>query len=149
MAYQRGNAVWRGDITGSGEIWSQSGAVRAVYATGALVDGQKSTNPEELLATAHASCFTIFLAQLLSLDGKPAQRIQTESKATIDTSGDVPKVVGISLSTEAEVAGLTPEEFQQYAESAKENCLISQLLKGSLDLQLVAARLKHAPEPGN
>ena len=142
MAYQRGNAFWHGDITaGSGEVWSQSGAVRAVYAAGALVEGRKGTNPEELLATAHASCFTIFLARLLSLDGKPAQRIQTESKAIVDTSGDVPKVVGINLSTEAEVAGLAPEEFRQYAETAKENCPISQLLKASLDLQLIAARL--------
>lgn len=116
--------------------------MRAVYAAGALVDGQKGTNPEELLATAHASCFTIFLARLLTLAGKPAQRIQTESKATIDTSGDVPKVIGLGLSTEAEVAGLTPEEFQQYAEQAKENCPISQLLKASLNLQLVAARLQ-------
>lgn len=142
MAYQRGNARWHGDITGSGEVWSQSGTIRAVYATGALVEGQKGTNPEELLATAHASCFTIFLSRLLSLAGKPAQRIQTESKATIDTSGDLPKVTGIGLSTEADVPGLTADEFQQYAEQAKENCPISQLLKGSLDLQLVAARLQ-------
>lgn len=149
MAYQRGNAVWRGDITGSGEVWSQSGTVRAVYAAGAMAEGQKGTNPEELLATAHASCFTIFLARLLTLAGKPARRIQTESKAVIDTSGEVPRVTGIHLSTDAEVAGLTPEQFRQYAEQAKENCPISQLLKASLDLQLVAARLKPDPGTGN
>ncbi|NVO85557.1 hypothetical protein [Hymenobacter terrestris] len=58
-------------------------------------------------------------------------------------------MVGIGLSTEAEVAGLIPEEFQQYAENAKENSPIAQLLKGGLNLQLVVARLKQVPKSGN
>ncbi|SES96092.1 OsmC family peroxiredoxin [Hymenobacter actinosclerus] len=142
MINQRGTAVWNGDIKGSGEITTQSGTVKAPYSTGARFKGEKGTNPEELIGAAHAGCFTMFLTSILTKDGKQVKQIKTESKVTLDTSGEVPKVVKISLSTEGEVAGLSPEEFQQYAEKAKENCPMSQLLKAVPEMELAAAKLK-------
>ncbi|SDX92169.1 OsmC family peroxiredoxin [Hymenobacter psychrophilus] len=142
MTNQRGTAVWHGDIKGSGEISTQSGTVQAPYSTGARFEGEKGTNPEELIGAAHAGCFTMFLTSILTKDGKQVKQIKTESKVTLDTSGEVPKVVKISLSTEGEVQGLSPEEFQQYAEKAKENCPMSQLLKAVPEMELASAKLK-------
>ncbi|NVO29913.1 OsmC family peroxiredoxin [Hymenobacter lapidiphilus] len=142
MTNQRGTAVWNGDIKGSGEISTQSGTVKAPYSTGARFEGEKGTNPEELIGAAHAGCFTMFLTSVLTKDGKQVKQITTESKVTLDTSGEVPKVVKIALSTEGEVEGLSPEEFQQYAEKAKENCPMSQLLKAVPEMTLASAKLK-------
>lgn len=142
MTNQRGTAVWHGDIKGSGEISTQSGTVQAPYSTGARFEGEKGTNPEELIGAAHAGCFTMFLTSILTKDGKQVKQITTESKVTLDTSGEVPKVVKISLSTEGQVQGLSPEEFQQYAEKAKENCPMSQLLKAVPEMELASAKLK-------
>ncbi|MBT9391658.1 OsmC family peroxiredoxin [Hymenobacter sp. NST-14] len=142
MIHQRGKAVWNGDIKGGGHISTQSGTVEAPYSTGARFEGQKGTNPEELIGAAHAGCFTMFLTSILSKDGKAVKQIQTESKVTLDTSGEVPKVVKISLSTEGEVEGISQEEFQQYAEKAKENCPMSVLLKAVPEMELVSAKLK-------
>lgn len=142
MINQRGNAVWNGDIKGSGEITTQSGTVKAPYSVGARFEGQKGTNPEELIGAAHAGCYTMFLTSTLTKDGKQVKQIRTESKVTLDTSGDVPKVVKITLTTEGEVEGVSQQEFQEYAERAKENCPISQLLKAVPEMELASATLK-------
>lgn len=142
MINQRGNAVWNGDIKGSGEISTQSGTVKAPYSVGARFEGQKGTNPEELIGAAHAGCYTMFLTGQLTKAGHQVKQIRTESKVTLDTSGETPKVVKIALTTEGEVEGITQEEFQQYAEKAKENCPISVLLKAVPELELASATLK-------
>jgi osmotically inducible protein OsmC len=142
MINQRGNAVWNGDIKGSGEISTQSGTVKAPYSVGARFAGEKGTNPEELIGAAHAGCYTMFLTSILTKDGKQVKQIRTESKVTLDTSGDVPKVVKITLTTEGEVEGVSQQEFQQYAETAKENCPISALLKAVPEMELASATLK-------
>ncbi|OWP63855.1 OsmC family peroxiredoxin [Hymenobacter amundsenii] len=142
MTHQRGNAVWNGDIKGSGELSTQSGTVKAPYSVGARFEGEKGTNPEELIGAAHAGCFTMFLTGNLTKAGKQVKQIRTESKVTLDTSGDVPKVVKISLSTEGEVEGLSQEEFQKQAEYAKENCPMSVLLKAVPEMELALAKLK-------
>ena len=142
MINQRGNAVWNGDSKGSGEISTQSGLVKVPYSVGARFEGQRGSNPEELVAAAHAACYTMFLDVILTKDGKQVKQLRSESKVTLDTSGDVPKVTKIALTTEGEVEGITQEEFQRYAETAKENCPISALLKGGAELTLASATLK-------
>jgi len=142
MINQRGNAVWNGDIKGSGNITTQSGTVDAPYSVGARFEGQKGTNPEELIGAAHAGCYTMFLTSILTKDGKQVKQIHTESKVSLDTSGEVPKVVKITLTTEGEVEGISQEEFQQYAQTAKEKCPISQLLSAVPEMELASATLK-------
>ncbi|RFP65545.1 OsmC family peroxiredoxin [Hymenobacter lapidiphilus] len=142
MTNQRGTAVWNGDIKGSGEISTQSGTVQAPYSVGARFEGEKGTNPEELIGAAHAGCFTMFLTGNLTKAGHAVKQIRTESKVTLDTSGEVPKVVKITLSTEGEVEGLSQEEFQKQAEYAKQNCPMSQLLKAVPEMELASAKLK-------
>ncbi|UOQ79091.1 OsmC family peroxiredoxin [Hymenobacter sp. 5516J-16] len=121
---------------------TQSGTVEAPYSVGARFEGQKGTNPEELVGAAHAGCYTMFLTSILTKEGKQVQQITTESKVTLDTSGEIPKIVKISLTTEGRVAGISQEEFQQYAETAKKNCPISQLLRAVPEMELASATLK-------
>jgi osmotically inducible protein OsmC len=142
MINQRGNAVWNGDIKGSGEISTQSGTVKAPYSVGARFAGEKGTNPEELIGAAHAGCYTMFLTGQLTKAGAQVKQIRTESKVTLDTSGEVPKVVKITLTTEGEVEGITQEEFQQQAENAKLHCPISALLSAVPEMELASATLK-------
>ncbi|GAB3306359.1 OsmC family protein [Hymenobacter tenuis] len=142
MINQRGNAIWNGDIKGGGTISTQSGTVSAPYSVGARFEGQKGTNPEELIGAAHAGCYTMFLTSILSKDGKQVKQIRTESKVTLDTSGEVPKITKITLTTEGEVAGISQEEFQKFAEKAKKECPISQLLSAVPEMELASAQLK-------
>lgn len=142
MINQRGNAVWDGDIKGSGTITTQSGVVSASYSVGTRFEGQKGTNPEELIGAAHAGCYTMFLTSILTKDGKQVKQISTESKVTLDTSGEVPKIVKIALTTEGEVEGISAEEFQKYAETAKEHCPVSQVLSAVPEMELTSATLK-------
>ncbi|UYZ63247.1 OsmC family peroxiredoxin [Hymenobacter weizhouensis] len=142
MINQRGTAVWNGDIKGSGEISTQSGTVKAPYSVGARFEGQRGTNPEELIGAAHAGCYTMFLTSILTQDGKQVKQIRTESKVTLDPSGGVPKITKIVLTTEGEVDGLSQEEFQQYAQRAKDQCPVSAVLSAVPEMQLASATLK-------
>lgn len=142
MINQRGTVDWTGDIKGSGQITTQSGVIDAPYSVGSRFEGQKGTNPEELIGAAHAACYTMYLTSKLTREGKQVKRIHTESKVTLDPGNMSPKVVKISLKTEGEVDGLSQEEFQRYAEDAKENCPISVLLKAVPEMELTSATLK-------
>jgi len=138
MINQRGTAVWNGDIKGSGTISTQSGTVSAPYSVGARFEGQKGTNPEELIGAAHAGCYTMFLNSILSKDGKAVEQISTESKVTLDLSSGAPVITKIHVTTTGKVAGLSAEEFRQYAENAKANCPVSKALGAVGEMTLEA-----------
>ena len=144
MITRTGSAVWQGEIkTGKGEVSTESGALKSQpYGFSTRFEGEPGTNPEELIGAAHAGCYTMFLTSILTKDGKQVKQIRTESKVTLDTSGEVPKVVKIALTTEGEVEGISAEEFQQYAETAKKNCPISQILSAVPEMELASATLK-------
>jgi osmotically inducible protein OsmC len=138
MIYQRGNAVWNGDIKGSGTITTQSGLVSAPYSTGARFEGQKGTNPEELIGAAHAGCYTMFLNSIMSKDGKAVEQISTESKVSLDLSSGAPVITAIHITTTGKVPGVSAEEFQKYAETAKANCPVSKALGAVGEMTLEA-----------
>ncbi|GAA4362336.1 OsmC family protein [Hymenobacter saemangeumensis] len=138
MINQRGTAVWNGDIKGSGTISTQSGVISAPYSVGARFEGQKGTNPEELIGAAHAGCYTMFLNSILSKDGKAVEQISTESKVTLDLSSGAPVITKIHVTTTGKVADLSAEEFQKYAENAKANCPVSKALGAVGEMTLEA-----------
>lgn len=141
MIHQRGTAVWNGDIKGSGTITTQSGTVEAPYSVGARFEGQKGTNPEELVGAAHAGCYTMFLNSNLSKAGLAVEQLTTESKVTLDLSTGAPVVTKIHVSTAGKVPGISADEFQRYAEDAKANCPISKLLSAVPEMTLEAKLL--------
>jgi osmotically inducible protein OsmC len=140
MINQRGKAVWNGDMKGHGTISTQSGVVEAQYSVGSRFEGQKGTNPEELIGAAHAGCYTMFLTNVLGQHGHTVETITTTSTVTLDPTQNPPKITKIHVSTEGKVTGgnITPEDFQKHAEFAKANCPVSQVLSAVPEMTLEA-----------
>jgi len=135
-------AVWHGSLKeGKGVITTQSGTLReAQYSFGTRFENGVGTNPEELIAAAHAGCFTMALSgQLTSIEHAP-DSLETTATVTMEKTDDGPTVTKIHLVTRAKVPGIEKDRFDELARKAKEGCPISRLLKAAeitLDAQLV------------
>ena len=142
MAFRRyATAHWEGDLkTGQGRMSTpQSGLFDGTrYSFNTRFGDEKGTNPEELLAAAHAGCFSMALGFKLQTAGHTATRLDTRADVTMETSPG-PTATGVHLSVEASVPGLSAEEFAAIAEDAKANCVISRVLSipVTLDARLV------------
>ncbi len=136
------SAVWHGGLKdGKGTLSTQSGTLKDTqYSYGTRFENGVGTNPEELIAAAHAGCFTMALsAQLTSIE-RPPDSLETTAVVTMETTDDGPTVTRIALTTRAKVPNIEKEKFDELAKKAKEGCPISRLLKAaeiSLDAQLV------------
>ncbi|MBK9274566.1 MAG: OsmC family protein [Flavobacteriales bacterium] len=131
---RKATATWSGTgKEGSGHVTTTSGALSSTphsFLTRFVSeDGRAGTNPEELVAAAHASCFTMKLSFVLNAAGFTADRLDCTATVTMDKVGDGMGVVGIHLDLTASVPGIDAERFQACAEDAKANCPISQLLR--------------------
>jgi osmotically inducible protein OsmC len=121
-------AIWKGTLfEGSGDVaLDSSGLATFPVNWKARTEGvANTTNPEELLAAAHASCFCMQLSNALAQAGHPAESIQTTAAVTFEAGKGV---LGSHLLVSARVPGITEEEFEAFADGAKENCPISQAL---------------------
>jgi lipoyl-dependent peroxiredoxin len=143
MAVERtANAEWQGDLTsGSGKVSTESGAVRdsTIRWSSRAERADENTSPEELIAAAHASCVLMALANGLAKAGTPAQRLESEATATFDKAGEGFRMTTMRLAIRGQVDGLDEDGFRQAAEDAKENCPVSQALKGNVELALDAS----------
>lgn len=128
---RKAEAIWDGDLlAGKGMIQFGSGTFEGPYSfKGRTTDQSPQTNPEELIGSAHAACFSMALSALLSKDKHPPKRIHTIAKVHLDSNADGFFISRIDLETEAAVPGLKNDAFQQYADNAKLNCPISKALK--------------------
>ncbi len=136
------SAVWHGGLKdGKGTLSTQSKTLsEAQYSFGTRFENGVGTNPEELIAAAHAGCFTMALSgQLTSAELVP-DTLETTAVVTMEKTDEGPTVTKIHLVTKAKVPGASKEKFDELAKKAKEGCPISRLLKAaeiSLDAQLV------------
>ena len=135
-------AVWRGGLKdGQGTISTQSGVLRdAQYSFSTRFENGIGTNPEELIAAAHAGCFTMALSAQLDSVGNKADELNTTAVVTMEKTEDGPTVTKIHLTTRARVPNIEKDKFDELAKKAKEGCPISRLLKAAeitLDAQLV------------
>ena len=120
---------------GKGHITSQSGVLdETPYGFGTRFGDEKGTNPEELVAAAHASCFTMALAFALAGAGHEDGKLETTAKVTLDKDGPGFKVTRSDLTLTASVPGIEPAEFEKIAAEAKANCPISKLLTAEITL---------------
>ena len=134
MAIKRtSEAQWTGSITeGKGNIKLGSGAFEGAYSfQSRFGDDTKATNPEELIAAAHAGCFTMALAGALGKAGFTPTTLDTKAHVKIDKQGEGFYIPNIDLETTAEIPEITDEEFQEIAKGAKENCPVSKVLAGA------------------
>lgn len=136
------SVVWNGGLTdGSGMItYVSSGVVSRLPVTWAsrtsAHDGK--TSPEELLAAAHASCFSMALSSRLAKNGTPATQLDVKAEVTFDNASGGWKVTSSKLTVSGDVPGIDDTAFQRLAEDAKENCPISQAIKGNVEVSISA-----------
>jgi lipoyl-dependent peroxiredoxin len=143
MATRTAEAEWQGRLaSGQGRMKLGSGAFEGRYSFGTRFGEEKGTNPEELIAAAHAGCFSMALAYGLEQAGFTAKSIQTKARVHIEKSGAGFAIPKIELDTVAEVPGIEAARFQQEAETAKRDCPVSRALAGpeiTLDARLTGA----------
>lgn len=132
-------AVWEGKLKdGKGTFKAGSGAFGGSYTFATRFEGAKGTNPEELIAAAHAACLSMALSAGLERAGTPATRIETQARCTMDTVGGSSKITTIALSVRGRVPGIDQAGFQQAAEAAKNGCPVSKALQGNVSFTLEA-----------
>jgi osmotically inducible protein OsmC len=142
-AIRTAEVSWSGDLqTGSGMIlYVTSGAIARLpvsWAARTEAHGGK-TSPEELLAAAHASCFSMALSARLAKNGTPPENLQVVAKVTFDNpDGAGWKVASSALTLRGRVPGIDEAKFRELAEDAKENCPISVAIKGNVELSVDA-----------
>ena len=125
------HAEWKGDLLeGSGHIKTGSGAIDQSYDWRSRSADGAGTNPEELIAAAHAGCFSMALSATLGGMNFTPTSIQTSAKVTLEKQGDAFVILTIELTTVAEIPGISDEAFQEAAASAKANCPVSKALAG-------------------
>jgi lipoyl-dependent peroxiredoxin len=144
MASRKGSAEWKGNLAnGQGTLSVGDGRFEGIYTAESRFGDGKETNPEELIATAHAACFSMALSHVLAEEGFNPVSVKTEATVSLEKSGDGFAVTTIELETEAEVPGIDDATFQQHAETAVLNCPVSKALS-SCDIRL-SAHLVYKP----
>jgi lipoyl-dependent peroxiredoxin len=129
MATRNAEAVWSGDLkSGSGKIKLSSGAFEGAYSFSSRFENGTGTNPEELIAAAHAGCFSMALAHALSEAGHPPQKVHTTARVHLEKGDGGFVIPRIDLETDAAVPGIDDKTFQEVAENAKKNCPVSKVL---------------------
>src|SRR5215203_7167586 len=133
---RKASAVWNGDLKqGKGTISTESGALKETqYSFSTRFENGVGTNPEELIAAAHAGCFSMALSAELGKAGMNPSRIATTATVTMEKTEAGFTVTKINLETEASVPGADPAAFAKVAEAAKAGCPISRLLKAEITL---------------
>jgi osmotically inducible protein OsmC len=116
-----------------------SGAFEGAYSfKSRFEEGDNGTNPEELLAAAHAGCFSMALALVLGEDGHEPESIQTQAKISMRNVDGNPTITKVALTTRARVPGLDDEAFQKAADASKDGCIVSRALGGIDEITLDA-----------
>jgi lipoyl-dependent peroxiredoxin len=138
MPVRKANAEWRGDLkSGKGTVALGSGAWEGPYSFASRFEDGSGSNPEELIAAAHAGCFSMALSNMLAGAGHTPVSVRTKANVHLQLGDGGPKIDRIDLECDAEVPGISVEDFQTHAQSAKENCPISKVLAAA-EITLVA-----------
>lgn len=127
------SAIWHGDLKqGVGSLTTQSHVLNNTpYSFHTRFEDGAGTNPEELIAAAHAGCFTMALSSQLTSAGHPPATLETSAVVTLETTDAGPTVTKIHLTTNATIPGIEKDVFHDLAKKAKEGCPISRLLKAA------------------
>jgi lipoyl-dependent peroxiredoxin len=133
---RKANAVWRGTgRDGAGDLTTGSGVLNGTaYSYKTRFEDEPGTNPEELLAAAHAGCFTMALAFALQQAGLTPLELKTEAAVSLDPADGGFKISKSALTLRAKIPGLDDAKFQELAKGAEQNCPISKVLNAEITL---------------
>jgi osmotically inducible protein OsmC len=138
MPVRRAQAEWHGNLArGDGKMSFGSGAFEGSYSAASRFEEGEGTNPEELIAAAHAGCFSMAFALALSEAGHEPDSVETMAAVHLDKDDGGFSITQSKLTTEVKVDGLSEEEFQKLANEAKEGCPVSRAL-GAIEIGLDA-----------
>ena len=139
MATRSGSAEWRGDLRdGSGTLSVGSGLFSGAYSFKTRFEDEPGTNPEELIAAAHASCFSMALSNILSEAGHLPESVSTTARVHLRQVDGAPTIAQIDLETQGRVPGIDQAQFADFANQAKEDCPVSRALAGVPEMTLAA-----------
>jgi lipoyl-dependent peroxiredoxin len=135
---RRAQAQWAGSgKEGKGTLTTASGTLSDTpYSFTTRFENGTGTNPEELIAAAHAGCFTMALAFRLSAAGHPPQQLATSAEVSLTQEGGGWKIAAVALALKGSVAGVTREQFVEHAEEAKKTCPVSRVLNADITLAI-------------
>src|SRR6188508_1845399 len=133
---RKGSAAWQGGLKdGRGSISTESGALKEYpYGFAARFEGQKGSNPEELIGAAHAACFTMALSLILGEAKLTAEHMETKADVTLEKQGDGFAITSVHLTLNAKIPGADDAKFQELAGKAKAGCPVSKLLNTKITL---------------
>ena len=140
MPTRNATARWDGGLKGGkGRFDAESGSVGGAYTVGSRFESERGSNPEELLAAAHAGCFTMALSAQLENAGMTAEKLETTATVTLEKVGDGFSITKSHLDLVARVPGVDPGKFQAAVKAAETGCPVSKLFKTEIT---VTARLE-------
>lgn len=134
--HKHGSAHWSGDIKrGKGTVSTESGVLnQQPYGFNTRFEGEKGTNPEELIGAAHAACFSMALSLMLGEAGYTADSIDTTANVSLDKTDGGFAITKVALKSKVTVPGIAPQQFDGIIQKAKAGCPVSQLLKADITL---------------
>jgi lipoyl-dependent peroxiredoxin len=139
MSGRNGSARWEGDLqSGAGTLTVGDGVFEGNYTFKSRFEDGPGTNPEQLIAAAHAGCFTMALSNILASAGHTPESVRTNANVTLRFVDNAPTITRIDLDTEGSVPGIDGAQFHKFAEDAKANCLVSRALAGVPEIGLTA-----------
>ncbi len=142
MPDRTASASWRGSLPeGNGTMRLGGGSYEGPYSFQSRFEEGEGTNPEELIAAAHAGCYSMALSGNLGRAGFEPEGVETTATVTIERSGDGFAITAIRLATTARVAGITDDQFQEVAAATKDTCPVSGALAAVPTIE-VEARLE-------
>ena len=132
MPTRSADATWTDNLSdGNGTMTLESGAYEGAYSFRSRFEDGAGSNPEELIAAAHAGCYSMALSNVLDEAGYDPEAVDTTADVTLRMVDEEPTITGIHLNTEATVPDIDNDAFQEHAEAAKEGCPVSKALAGT------------------
>ncbi|UGS36552.1 OsmC family protein [Capillimicrobium parvum] len=134
----KGQAQWQGDLRSGSGTFTAGDSISGEYSFKSRFEDGPGANPEQLIAAAHASCFSMALSNMLAEAGSPPESVTTDATVTLRIVDGAPTITTIALSTVGRVPGIDDATFQEHARSAKEGCPVSRALAGVGEITLDA-----------
>ncbi|HLE56749.1 MAG TPA: OsmC family peroxiredoxin [Rhodothermia bacterium] len=139
MPTRKASAVWEGGLkSGKGTYNAESSAAHGSYSFARFEEGGSMSNPEELLAAAEASCYSMAFSGALEKNGTPPTRIATDAACTVEKVADGFQITTMKLDVRASVPNIDDAKFQELAQAAFAGCPVSKALRGNMKMELNA-----------
>jgi lipoyl-dependent peroxiredoxin len=139
MPTRKAGADWTGTIKGGKGTFKAESGLGGAYSFGSRFESGSGSNPEELIAAAHAACYSMALSLGLEKAGAAPERIHTDAACTVDQVGGGFKITTMRLTTRVKASGITAEKFKEVAEATKHGCPVSGALANNVQIELDAA----------